>query len=216
MNEFFSDKTSLKVCGITTKDDALTLINLNVDALGFNFWPSSKRFISPEEATFSQHLSGKILRVGVFVNANQQTILNLLESNIIDVAQFHGDENISYCEQFSKHGFPFIKAIGVKNANSLQDLPRYKANAILLDAHAPEVYGGTGNTFDWNLAKSVITDNPDLPFILAGGITTENAERAVSEVLPNAIDIASGAELSPGVKDFAKVTAIQNAIKSAQ
>lgn len=215
MNEFFSAKTSLKICGITTEEDALALVKHNVDALGFNFWPSSKRYISPDDASFSHQLSGKILRVGVFVNADQDSILQLLNSGIIDVAQLHGDEDVTYCQQFSKHGFPFVKAIGVKDINSLKDLPSYQANAILLDAHAPEVYGGTGSTFDWNLAKKVMQDNPEIPIILAGGITTSNAALATSQVRPCALDIASGAEISPGIKDFDKVISLQQAIQAS-
>ncbi len=214
MEEFFGAKTSLKICGITNKEDAQLLVDHRIDALGFNFWPQSKRYLSPDKASFSTQFSGQILRVGVFVNAEQSDILKLLTSSIIDVAQLHGDENIAYCQQFSEHGFPFIKAIGVKDINSLKNLPEYRADAILLDAHAPQVYGGTGDTFDWDLAKKVILENPELPIILAGGITTENAALATSQVHPCALDVASGAELSPGIKDFKKVISIQNAIRS--
>jgi len=214
MNEFFTAKTSLKICGITSLEDALQLVELKVEALGLNFWPQSKRYITPEKAaTFTTALKGKILRVGVFVNAAQDDILKLLQDEVIDVAQLHGDEDIAYCQQFATSGYPFIKAIGVANADSLNNISDYHATAILLDAHAPEIYGGTGNTFDWHLAKEVIEQNPKLPVILAGGITAQNAADAYDTVHPHAVDVASGAEISPGIKDFDKVIAIQNGLK---
>ena len=216
MNKFTAPPTGLKVCGITKNEDALLLITQGVEALGFNFWSKSKRYISPELAlTFAPSLKGKILRVGVFVNADQKEIISLLENNVIDVAQLHGDEDVAYCQKFAQSGYPFIKAIGVADADSLENLLDYQASAILLDAHAPDVYGGTGDTFDWNLAKQVITQYPDLPIILAGGITAENAAEATAQVKPCALDVASGAEISPGIKDFDKVSAIQKAIQSS-
>lgn len=206
---------SLKICGVTTKEDAMRLAELKVAALGFNFWPQSKRYITPSKAAeFSQQLKGSIVRVGVFVNASHTEILHLLENDIIDVAQLHGDEDVSFCQQLSKNGYPFIKAIGVKNSDSIKNLSDYNALAILLDTHAPGTYGGTGDTFDWNLAKQVIQEHPDIPIIIAGGITAENTAKVIHEVNPHALDIASGAEISPGIKDFNKVAAIQEAVRS--
>lgn len=210
-----TDATSLKVCGITSQTDAQQLVHEGIPALGVNFWPKSKRYVTPEAAAeFLPALKGKILRVGVFVNAEPADVLELLENDIIDVAQFHGDESPEYCAPFADAGWPFIRALGVKNADSLQNITNYKATAILLDAHAPGVYGGTGDTFDWNLAKRVIAENPDLPIMLAGGITADNAAEATAAVHPAALDLASGSESSPGVKDFDKIRAIQAAINS--
>lgn len=203
----------LKVCGITTSEDAMQLVEMGVDALGFNFWEKSKRYIQPSQAAeFSHRLKGKILRVGVFVNASQDHIIQLLENDVIDVAQLHGDEDIHFCQKLSETNHPFIKAIGVKNKDSLNNLTDYRASAILLDAHAPKVYGGTGDTFDWSLAKQLIQQHPEIPVILAGGITAENTVEAIREVNPHVIDVASGAEISPGIKDFNKVAAIQKAM----
>lgn len=206
----------LKVCGITSKADSEMLIAHKVEALGFNFWSQSKRYITPEDAgAFANGLKGKILRVGVFVNETQENVLQLFADDVIDVAQFHGDESIEYCQNFAAHGYPFIKAIGVANADSLDSIGEYGADAILLDAHAPLVYGGTGDTFDWDLANELKRQNPDLAIILAGGITAENAGKAAEQVAPVMLDVASGAEISPGVKDLTKITAIQAAIVSA-
>lgn len=208
--------TSLKVCGVTTADDARQLVELKVPALGVNFWPSSKRYIAPDLASqFLPDLHGKIVRVGVFVNADQELPLQLLHDGIIDIAQFHGDELPEYTSPFRVAGLPFIKAIGVKNSDSLTHIGDYGATAILLDAHAPGVYGGTGDAFDWNLAKKVIADYPGLPVLLAGGISPLNAESAVHDVRPAALDVASGSESAPGIKDFEKVKALQSAILRA-
>lgn len=207
--------TSLKVCGITSAEDAQQCVILEIPAIGINFWPSSKRYTSPEDAhQFLQPLAGKIIRVGVFVNADPAIPLELLKNNAIDIAQFHGDETPDYTTPFKNKNVPFIKAIGVKNADSLKNITAYQADAILLDAHAPGVYGGTGDAFDWNLAKKFITEHPKLPVILAGGITPENAEQATREVHPAALDVASGSESSPGIKDFTKIKKLSQAIQS--
>lgn len=213
-NLFKHTGTSLKVCGITTQSDALKLIDLEVPALGFNFWPKSKRYISPDKAaSFTPELKDKTLRVGVFVNEKKHKVLELLEQNVIDIPQFHGDETPEYCSYFFDRGVPFIRAIGVQNSNSMSKALEYRASAILLDAHAPSEYGGTGDTFDWNLAKEFVTQNPALPVLLAGGITAENAALAAATVKPTALDLASGSESSPGIKDIEKVKSILKAIR---
>ena len=214
MDSFFSPKTtSLKICGITQPSDAEQLVDLGVEALGINFWEKSKRYCSPElAATYSPALNGKILRVGVFVNASEEEVLSCFRQDLIDVAQFHGDETNEFLAQFSRHQLPFIKAIGVARPDDLKDLDQFSTPYLLLDAHAPGVYGGTGETIDWELAKEVIKNHPEFSFMLAGGITPENAGRAAQAVTPCALDIASGAESSPGIKDFDKVRSIQRGL----
>lgn len=203
--------TSLKICGVTLPSDAERLVDLGVDALGANFWPQSKRYLDPAEAGFLRELSGKILRVGVFVNAGSDLPRRLVEEGIIDVVQLHGDETPEDARVFRDAGIPFLKAIGVRGLSDLASAHDFGAEAILLDAHAPGVYGGTGQTIDWDLARRFIEENATLPLILAGGITPENVVEAVAAVRPAALDVASGAELSPGVKDFAKVEALLGA-----
>ena len=186
---------------------------MGVDAIGVNFWPQSKRYLSPEAATsLLKNSSSRITRVGVFVNAEPSLPQQLLSSGLIDIAQFHGDESIEYCAPFADAGLPFIKAIGVSNQTSLKNITDYRANAILLDTPAPGVYGGTGEVFDWTHAQEFIELNPKIPVLLAGGITPENAGQAIKQVHPAALDIASGAELSPGIKDFDKVAALVQSI----
>ena len=132
---------------------------------------------------------------------------------MLDVVQLHGDESPEDAAAFRDAGVPFIKAIGVKTRDDLERAAEYGAAAILLDAHAPGIYGGTGETFDWEVASAFRRDHPGLPVILAGGIVPENAALAALSVAPAALDIASGAELSPGVKDLAKVTAFLTALR---
>lgn len=199
---------SLKICGVTLRDDALKLVDLGVDALGVNFWPLSKRAVAPEDAAWLIELQGRILRVGVFVNQPADLPLRLVRDGLLDVVQIHGDETPEDAHPYRQAGVPFIKAIGVKTLDDLKHASAYQAHAILLDAHAPGVYGGTGATFDWNAAINFKAAHPALPVILAGGIVPENAGLAATTVMPAALDVASGAELSPGIKDFDKVTAL--------
>lgn len=211
-NQLLNQPTSLKICGVTIAKDVERLIELGVDALGVNFWSQSKRYINPEiAASFLKSAKGEIVRVGVFVNAFPDVPQSLLEDDLIDIAQFHGDETPEYCAAFADAKLPFIKAIGVKNKASLENIAAYRATAILLDTPAPGVYGGTGEKFDWNHAQNFIESHPNIPVLLAGGITPDNAAEAISQVHPAALDIASGAELSPGIKDFEKVLALKRA-----
>lgn len=207
-------RPSLKICGVTFAEDAERLAELGVDALGANFWPKSKRYLAPELAGFLRDLDGRILRVGVFVNAGPDLPRRLFDEGLIDVIQLHGDETPADARPFVEAGIPFLKALGVRNEDDLEAARNFRASGILLDAHAPGVYGGTGRTIDWALARSFVEQHPDLPLILAGGITAENAAAAIEAVRPAALDIASGAESSPGVKDFDKVAALLAACRA--
>lgn len=203
---------SLKICGVTLSEDADELVARGVDALGANFWPKSKRYLAAENADWLRGLAGKILRVGVFVNEGSELPLRLYREGLIDAVQLHGDETPEDAAPFREAGVPFIKAIGVKTRGDLERATEFGAAAILLDAHAPGVYGGTGEVFDWNVATEFREQHPELPIILAGGIVPGNARLAAESVRPAALDIASGAEISPGVKDFQKVAAFLTAL----
>jgi phosphoribosylanthranilate isomerase len=198
---------SLKICGVTTRADAERLAGLEVAALGVNFWPRSKRYLAPERAGWLRELAGAILRIGVFVNEPPDLPLRLMATGLLDAIQLHGDESPEDAAVYRDAGIPFIKAIGVRTRADLGRAAEYRAAAVLLDAHAPGVYGGTGEVFDWQVAADFRDGPAAPPVILAGGIVPENAARAAAAVRPAALDIASGAEISPGVKDFAKVAA---------
>jgi len=205
MNFFPKTKTSLKICGVTLEKDAWSLVEMGVDAVGFNFWPQSKRYLNPAEGLWIKDLAGKILRVGVFVNETGDLPFRLIADDMIDVVQLHGDETAEQVKRFKDAGIPVIKALGVSGEDDIDRAAEFEADAILLDTHAPRVFGGTGETFDWSLAQAFKKRFPEKRLILAGGITSENAATAISKVGPAALDVASGAEISPGIKDFEKV-----------
>jgi phosphoribosylanthranilate isomerase len=212
--ETFLDPTtvSLKICGVTTCTDATRLTEMAVDALGVNFWPKSKRYLAAEDATWLLGLAGKILRVGVFVNQASELPLRLVREDYLDAIQLHGDETPEDAAVYRDAGVPFIKAVGVKTQADLGNATSYCAAGILLDAHAPGIYGGTGEVFDWEVASEFRRQHPELRILLAGGIIPENAGLAAMSVMPAALDIASGAEISPGIKDFQKVAAFLTAL----
>lgn len=199
---------SLKICGVTLREDAERLVEFGVDALGVNFWPHSKRYIAPQEVIWLSALAGQILRVGVFVNQEPDLPLRLIREGLLDAVQLHGDETPEDAEIYRIYNVPLIKAIGVRTPGDLQKAGDFDVAAILLDTHAPGVYGGTGEAFDWNAARDFKVAHPTMPLVLAGGITPQNAALSVSSVRPAALDVASGAELTPGIKDFAKVAAL--------
>jgi phosphoribosylanthranilate isomerase len=200
---------SLKVCGVTSAKDITKLINIGVKVIGINFWPSSKRYVSGDEAkSMLQPFENDILRVGVFVNEDIESVQYLLDSKVIDVAQLHGDESAEYCAHLKNLGHSVIKAFGVDESSDFTKIAGYPVDAILLDTYSPGVYGGTGKTFDWGVARSFKENYTDLPLILAGGITSDNIDKAVRESGASMIDVASGAEISPGVKCLTKVDSL--------
>jgi phosphoribosylanthranilate isomerase len=203
---------SLKICGVTNAADAERLVELGVDAIGVNFWSGSPRHVANTEAGWLKALEGRILRIGVFVNAPAELQLSLVREGLLDLVQLHGDETPADAAALREAGIPFIKAIGVKTHADLERVENFLAAAVLLDAHAPGVYGGTGETFDWNTALDFKSKHPQLPLILAGGIKPENAASAAEMLHPSALDVASGAESSPGVKDFDKVRGLLRAL----
>ena len=203
---------AVKICGITTASDALMACEAGADAVGFNFWAGSKRFIEPENlAQWVGDLPDSIERVGVFVNADAEEVFPLLETGLINAVQFHGNENPAYYRQFSS-GFACLKAFTVKDEYSLTEISRFTAATILLDAYCPGEYGGSGTCFEWDLGRRFVNDNPDRRVVLAGGLRPDNVSAAVSEVLPAAVDVASGVEAAPGIKDGSMINDFVQAV----
>ena len=204
----------VKICGITSAKDAREVVAAGADALGINFWPQSKRYIAMESAR-AWLPDVEVARVGVFVNATLAEITAILESGLIDYAQLHGDETPEFAQALADRGLPFIKALGVKDESSLAGLDRYPTDVLLLDAYCPGEYGGVGATFDWGLARQVVDGHPEKRVLLAGGLKPENVADAVVQVAPFAVDIASGVESAPGVKDLIKTRQLIERVRNA-
>lgn len=210
---------SVKICGITQGDQARRIIALGADAIGINFWPSSKRHIDFDQARpWLDELAGTATRIGVFVNADSEEIARILASGAIDCAQLHGDESPETVDALLQQGLSVYKALGIKDANALDSIASYPGEAILLDAYAPREYGGTGEAFDWNLGQMAVERFSDTKkIILAGGLVPGNVAEAIHQVAPFAVDTASGVESgTPGIKDLDKVRQFIEAAKTRQ
>ncbi len=189
----------VKICGVTRLEDALLAARLGADALGFNFWPGSKRFLAPAAArAMVERLPPFVTPVGVFVNQPEEEILRAAGESGVRVVQLHGDEPPGLCARLP---FPVVKAVRVATPLPLDALRAYPVAAFLLDAPSSG-YGGSGVTFDWSLAEGVARL---APIILAGGLTPENVAAAARRVRPYAVDVASGVESAPGLKDAARM-----------
>ena len=188
----------VKICGITNFEDAQTAILAGCDMLGFVFYEKSPRYIRPDRAgDIISGLPGGVEKVALFVNEQKKTVIDILNQiKEIDILQFHGDETPDYCSAFNKR---IIKVIRVKNKDSVKQMASYNVNFFLLDAFKKDVYGGTGENFEWKLAKDAKAYN--VPIILSGGLNPENVKEAIELVEPYAVDVSSGVEISPGRKD---------------
>jgi len=201
----------VKICGITNEEDALAAVKAGADLLGFVFAEESPRRVTLEQATsISQMLPPYVVRVGLFVNAPEELVMHAMGACGLQLLQFHGDETPDYCRQF---GAISMKAFRVKGPETLQALPGYPTDAWLLDAFVPGQRGGTGHSFNWDLAIDAV--KLGRPVFLAGGLTPENVAEAVHRVQPYGVDVSSGVESAPGKKDHAKVEAFIKAAKSA-
>jgi len=193
----------VKVCGITNLEDALSAAAAGVDALGFVFYRPSPRYIPPQEARLiCQKLPPFVFCVGVFVDAEFEFVRETVAECRLDAVQFHGEESPEYCRKAAEYT-KVIKAFRIREAADLVQLSDYgMVRAFLLDAFVPGKPGGTGQSFDWRLARQAKTYGP---IILAGGIRPENVREAILAAEPYAVDVSSGVELSPGKKDLVKL-----------
>ncbi|MFQ5822978.1 MAG: phosphoribosylanthranilate isomerase [bacterium] len=190
----------VKICGITNLIDALEACELDADALGFIFHKKSPRYIQPVAAKdIMKSLPPFIIKVGVFVNMTLSDLYKICESVPIDVVQLHGDETPEYCRQIS---YPCLKVFRVNADFNLLKLKKYQTAGYLLDTFNNYIYGGTGKTFDWNIAKEA---NKFGRVVLSGGLNSDNILKALDFVRPYAVDICSGVEAFPGKKDPEKL-----------
>lgn len=206
--------TRTKICGITNAVDAQFAVSEGADALGFNFYEKSPRYVIPEVVgEIVQGLPPFVTAVGVFVNKERESIQRIADIARLGALQLHGDETPADCEGFA---LPVIRAIRVGDRLETEDVQPYAdagVTTFLLDTATKRLYGGTGETFDWSVAASAKVYGR---VILAGGLTAENVKAGIAAVEPYAADTASGVEKAPGVKDHAKVKAFLTAVRESR
>ncbi len=203
-------RTRVKICGITELEYARAAVDAGVDALGFIFVSRSPRNIEPQKAReIISQLPPFVDAVCVFVNEEIQTVSEIVQFCGADYAQLHGSESPEFCQQLT---CKVIKSLQVRNDMTADILAPYGGivHGFLLDTFHKDVAGGTGETFDWQLVEKV---NPPGPFILAGGLGPENISEAISQVHPFAVDVNSGVESAPGIKDADKILRLMEEIK---
>jgi phosphoribosylanthranilate isomerase len=201
----------VKICGITSLEDAQAAVEAGADALGFVFYPPSPRCVTPEQAEqIIRRLPPFVTTVGLFVDVPLDTVQDIALWCGLDRVQLHGREPPEFCARVNR---PVIKAFRIKNADSLADLPGYRVAAYLLDAYVEGALpGGTGASFAWELAAHA---KPYGPVILAGGLTPENIAAAITQIQPYGVDVSSGVECAPGIKDHRKVREFIQRAKAA-
>lgn len=203
----------VKICGITSAQDAIQASQSGADALGLVFYPKSKRYITIEQAEeICQAIPPFVTVVGLFLDAAADDVREVLRSVPLDLLQFHGSEAADYCDQFAR---PYIKAVGMKGLLADGGFATYadaytQAQGILVDSHEPGAAGGTGEVFDWTQVPQTCAK----PLILAGGLKPTNVAEAIRSTQVYAVDVSSGVEASPGVKDAGKMTDFMNAVVS--
>lgn len=190
--------TRIKICGMTNKKDALAAADLGVDMMGFIFYAGSKRAVDPMVAEdIVNELPASVMKVGVFVDEAREKVLEIAQNAQLDALQFHGSETPEYCRAF-KGNYKVIKAFRLKSKKDLAAVNDYDVDYLLLDTYKSDAVGGTGEAFDWKMLKDFEFLKP---VILSGGLTPANVGRAIQEVVPYGVDVATGVEASPGRKD---------------
>ncbi len=193
--------TRVKICGITSPEDALTAVEAGADALGFVFYKESPRHIFPEEAArIISLLPPFIQAVGLFVNEEPETVNRISRICRLGLVQLHGDETPDYCRRIEQR---VMKAFRVRSMTCLDPIADYRLSGCLLDAYSPAAFGGTGQSFNWEIAQEAVRRGHKI--VLAGGLTPENVAEAIRLTHPYAVDVSSGVESTPGKKDADKV-----------
>ncbi|CAM8389098.1 TrpF Phosphoribosylanthranilate isomerase [Candidatus Methylopumilus universalis] len=196
-------RTRIKICGITRLEDAKASVHAGCDALGFVFYKESPRYIALDAfKVIVKELPPFVTKAGLFVNDDPAEIEEAIQSGLVNVLQFHGDETPDFCRQFN---FPYIKAVAVSSSVDLIQYAKdfHDAEALLLDAYHEHLKGGTGQTFDWNLIPQSLSK----PIVLAGGLNVDNVKEAIKKVKPYAVDVSGGVEESKGIKNSLKIQA---------
>ncbi|HEV8371061.1 MAG TPA: phosphoribosylanthranilate isomerase [Pyrinomonadaceae bacterium] len=201
--------TFIKICGITNLEDATDAVEAGADALGFNFYPPSPRYVDPARAREIIEKLPKMMTVGVFVNEDIETVKSIATMTGISALQLHGDESPAYCAALN--GWYLIKALAVNENFDERKVLEYGVDALMLDASHKKLRGGTGQVIDWSVAKRV--RELGTPLFLAGGLSTENVREAIACVNPYAVDACSALEDRPGKKNHIRVKAFLAAVR---
>ena len=202
--------TLVKICGITNLDDALAAVRAGADALGFNFYKPSPRYITPQAAReIIEQLPESLLTVGVFVNEESENVRKIANEAGLRALQLHGDETPEYCRELAD--YYVIKTFAVSDEFDIQAAHEYKVEAVMLDTKHNSLRGGTGEVFDWSVAQKAVLTIPKL--FLAGGLSPENIENAVEIVRPFAVDACSSLEDSPGKKNNERMRVFINTVR---
>jgi len=202
--------TFIKICGITNLEDAIAAVEAGADALGFNFYPPSPRYVDPARAREIIEKLPKMMTVGVFVNEDIETVKSIATVTGISALQLHGDESPDYCAALN--GWYLIKALPVNENFDERKVLVYGVDAVMLDASHKKLRGGTGQVIDWSVARRV--REMGVPLFLAGGLSPENVQEAIVCVDPYAVDVCSALEDRPGKKNLVRVKAFLEAARS--
>jgi phosphoribosylanthranilate isomerase len=203
--------TAVKICGVTRAEDALAAARSGAHAVGMVFYRPSPRYVAPSLAREIVHaLPPFVTAVGLFVDASAQEVREVIAVAPLGLLQFHGAESPAFCRQF---GLPYMKAVRVRAGVDLLQYARdyHDAKALLLDAFVEGTHGGTGRSFDWSLIPRALP----LPIVLSGGLEAGNVIGAIQQVRPWAVDVSSGVETAPGIKDAAKIAAFMSGVRDA-
>ncbi|HVF71950.1 MAG TPA: phosphoribosylanthranilate isomerase [Chthoniobacterales bacterium] len=206
----------IKICGLTTPQDAQAAIELGADALGFNFFNGSKRYLPVAEAgRWIGQLPGEVEKIAILVDPEFEAAKAVARVPGVDAIQLHGSESPEFCRRLKDEGIRFEKAIPVTSPELLQSAPQFFTRTVLLDSVSAGEFGGSGRSFPWELARDFVQANPDLRVTLAGGLNPHNVARAIQMVRPFGVDVTTGVESSPGHKDLGLLGAFISAARGA-
>jgi len=209
-----ANRLQIKICGLTSLEDAKACVELGADMIGLNFYPQSSRYSEPQRARkIVEALAGSVRAVGVFVDASAEEIRSTAKRAGIESVQLHGDFSAETCRELARE-FRVIRAFSTDGRFQPEDAGSFPDCDVLLDSHHAELRGGTGLTCDWPAARAT------LPFarflILSGGLNAQNVGQAIATVAPHAVDVCSGVESAPGVKDYRTIEKFIAAVRTAE
>ena len=206
----------VKICGITTRVDAEAALESGADALGFNLWPGSRRYVALASAVaLATDLPKRFCRVAVVVDPTFEEASRIFASGCFDALQLHGCESAEFCRRLRDAGIAFIKAIAISDRDPDHPIEDFSTDSLLLDSRSNGNFGGTGKTFPWELARNFVAHHPEMRVWLAGGLTVENVTEAVRLVRPHGVDVTTGVERVAGEKDHASLRAFIDAAKAS-